>query len=262
MIDGIPTVFRSDTLWLLHTAAGGPEPINNERHCHDRYELHLFCDGSAEYAVEDRLYTLHSGSALLITPFTYHCSLPYKRSPAYDRVVFTFARDAVAEELQPLLSQEKEWFVLRETEIAPLLTDAERFMRRCPRDARTIAALLLNRILLSLKNAPDELPEPRRNRTVGDIIAYVNARLNEPITTEDVAKHLFLSRSYVSHVFSAHMKIGLMDYVKHKKMQAAAHLLESGAAPTEVCAQLGYDDYSTFYRIFKRYMGRSPKAPS
>jgi len=49
-------------------------------------------------------------------------------------------------------------------------------------------------------------------------------------------------------------------YVTEKRLLLAQRLLAQGASPSEVGAQVGYQDYSTFSRAYKKQFGRGPSA--
>ena len=54
------------------------------------------------------------------------------------------------------------------------------------------------------------------------------------------------------------MKIGVMQYVAMKRVGLAETLLSKNMRPTEVATTVGFEDYSNFYRTYKKYKGKSP----
>ena len=50
------------------------------------------------------------------------------------------------------------------------------------------------------------------------------------------------------------------DKVEALMWQVGKRLLAQGASPSEVGAQVGYQDYSTFSRAYKKQFGRGPSA--
>ena len=54
------------------------------------------------------------------------------------------------------------------------------------------------------------------------------------------------------------MKIGLMEYIKRKKILLAGELIASGTKPTAAAQKLGFAEYSTFFRLYKKYLGKTP----
>ena len=59
--------------------------------------------------------------------------------------------------------------------------------------------------------------------------------------------------------FSQKMKIGLKKYIMQKKIYAAHKDISKGLAPSDTCEKYSIGDYSTFYRLYKKHFGSSPR---
>lgn len=53
--------------------------------------------------------------------------------------------------------------------------------------------------------------------------------------------------------------MGLMQFVRRKKVYEAEKLLKSGVRPVEAAETCGFNDYATFYRAYRQILGRTPK---
>ena len=71
-------------------------------------------------------------------------------------------------------------------------------------------------------------------------------------------QYLYVSKSTLYHSFKKSMKISIMQYVRNKKVLHAQKLMRNGVKPTKACSMSGFDDYTTFYRSYKLFFGRSP----
>jgi AraC-like DNA-binding protein len=91
------------------------------------------------------------------------------------------------------------------------------------------------------------------------ILKYINENLSKPLFVEDLAEHFFLSKSHIQNVFYQNMKIGVKSYIVQKKMLLAKELLQNGKKPYEVAVELGYNDYTTFYKNFRKYYHAPPQ---
>jgi two-component system response regulator YesN len=87
---------------------------------------------------------------------------------------------------------------------------------------------------------------------------YVDSAYKEDISLNDVAERLFISKEYLSSTFKSHFGITLGNYVLKKKMEEAARLLSEGATHKAISDELGYNDVTYFYKVFKRYYGCTP----
>lgn len=92
-----------------------------------------------------------------------------------------------------------------------------------------------------------------------DVSNYIQHHLSEPITTEEIAKHLFLSRSRLSVKFKQEAGITLNDYILSEKIEEAKRLLRySGKSMLSISLYLGFSSQSHFSRVFKKYAGMTP----
>jgi AraC-like DNA-binding protein len=90
------------------------------------------------------------------------------------------------------------------------------------------------------------------------ILSYIEAHLCEKITLDDLARHSSRSKSSVCHLFEEKMKVSPKQYILQKKMAYAAGLIRDGQNPTSVAMQVGYENYSDFYRMYQKHFGISP----
>ena len=54
------------------------------------------------------------------------------------------------------------------------------------------------------------------------------------------------------------MHCPIMQYIRSKKVMLAYQKIQSGEKPHAVAEELGFNDYSTFYRAYKSLLGFSP----
>lgn len=92
-----------------------------------------------------------------------------------------------------------------------------------------------------------------------DVANYVHSHMFEPISTEDVAKALFMSRGFVSTSFKQETGKNLADYIREEKVEEAKMVLRhSTQSLSDIASHLGFSSQSHFCSVFKRYTGMSP----
>ena len=92
-----------------------------------------------------------------------------------------------------------------------------------------------------------------------DVANYIQHHLSEPITAEEIARELYLSRPYLSRKFIAETGESLTDFILKEKTEEAKRLLRySDRTLTAIGSYLGFSSQGHFSRVFKKYTGHAP----
>ena len=88
---------------------------------------------------------------------------------------------------------------------------------------------------------------------------YVQHHMSETISTEALAKALYLSRTHLSAKFHAETGVKLNDFILQEKTEEAKRLLRyTDRASAAIGEYLGFSSQGHFSRVFKKYAGISP----
>jgi YSIRK-targeted surface antigen transcriptional regulator len=99
----------------------------------------------------------------------------------------------------------------------------------------------------------------RPGKLAVDVANYIQHHLSEPITAEDIAKDLYLSRPYLSRKFIQETGESLSDFILKEKTEEAKRLLRySDKSLTAISNYLGFSSQSHFSRVFKKYASCTP----
>ncbi|WP_028549755.1 response regulator transcription factor [Paenibacillus sp. UNC451MF] len=130
-------------------------------------------------------------------------------------------------------------------------------MVRCRRLDQSM--LLMEKKIKQLMSAnPD--PGFERKPKLQQIDQFIAEHLSENISLVDIADYLFLNPSYLSRYFKQETGMNFTDYVHRHKMKIACHMLKSKQDNIErIAFKLGYMERTYFSKIFKKYVGVSPK---
>lgn len=98
------------------------------------------------------------------------------------------------------------------------------------------------------------------NSTLLQCVAYIDGHFREPISLADITKRFGLSRSSFCSVFPQFAGVPLQKYIAQKRIKEAQILMRScpEKSISQIAAEVGYQDDSTFYRNFLRIAGVSP----
>lgn len=88
---------------------------------------------------------------------------------------------------------------------------------------------------------------------------YVRRHLSEPISVEEMAKELYVSRPYLSQKFRQETGRTLTDFILNEKTEEAKRLLRyTDKSYAAIGGYLGFSSQSHFSRVFKKYAGCTP----
>lgn len=88
---------------------------------------------------------------------------------------------------------------------------------------------------------------------------YIQHHLSEPVSVEEIADRLFLSRSYLSRRFRKETGMTLTDFILSEKTEEAKRLLRySDKSSTAIASYLGFSSLGHFSRVFKKHAGLTP----
>ena len=88
---------------------------------------------------------------------------------------------------------------------------------------------------------------------------YIETHYHETISVLNVATHFHLSTRTLIRRFKKNVGITPIEYIQRVRLEQAKRILESERINVSVVAQkVGYEDISSFSRIFKRSTGLSP----
>lgn len=91
-------------------------------------------------------------------------------------------------------------------------------------------------------------------------LIFIEEYLLDGITPKDVAEYLHLSPSYVRAIFAKYCKYSLRELLIRKRVECAAnHLSFNRFSVAQAANLIGYEDYTQFSKIFKKYTGMSPQ---
>ncbi len=89
---------------------------------------------------------------------------------------------------------------------------------------------------------------------------YVNEHYRNEISFLDLARVAHISRSYLSSLFKREVGCSFPEYLVKFRINKAAEILDRKKIQlSELASLVGYEDYSQFSKMFKKYKGCSPK---
>ena len=235
-------------------------------HSHYEAELLLFVEGSGNYIIDGKYYTLKKNDIIFIGSNYHHflnLNSDFQNSAEnYERYDIMFDLSLLPEQLADNMQQP--FFVFSATnkpDIIELFHKMDKYVNQFPREAtESLLQGLITEILYNIVFEIDEYYEYQQylNPTLEKAIQYINDHLNELSDLEEICKAMFISKSYLHKLFKQYLLTTPKQYISQKRLVLARQMLESGEAPKKVCNICGFADYSAFFRSYKKAFGTSP----
>ena len=94
---------------------------------------------------------------------------------------------------------------------------------------------------------------------IKNAVKYIEDNYQSKIGVDDIALACKTGRSELYRSFTRVMRRPPIDYVIDLKIRKSIELLEAGMSVTEVAMATGFSDSSYYTKMFKRYIGCTPK---
>ena len=98
------------------------------------------------------------------------------------------------------------------------------------------------------------------NPLLSDALAYIKQNLYTLSGMNEIANKLFVSESYLFYLFKTYVKTTPKRYITEKRLLAAKGLITQGVKPTKAYEQVGFNDYTSFYRNYTKFFGYPPSS--
>ena len=117
---------------------------------------------------------------------------------------------------------------------------------------------LIDQLLKSMKRAG----RARKNRYVDDAKTYIQEHFSDSMLSLDaVSDALGISKYYLSSLFTQMTDTGFSDYVRMVRVEKAKELLEhTDSTAVQIGFKVGFASTQSFYAVFKKYAGETPRA--
>ncbi|GMQ58345.1 AraC family transcriptional regulator [Vallitalea sediminicola] len=244
-------------------------PIHN----HDVNEIFLCISDNINYYVDGKTYELNKYDIIITNNKEFHRPVLRIRD-TYERKIIQFRSEYLSffniPENNPVETYESRMSghtnVIRssdtlENNLIYYFMEIDKYCNKPSGDIMIKTLLLqliikLNTIIFESKKEKNTIKsDPKILAT----LEYINDHLDTVINLDLLSNKFFINKYYLCHLFKKHMGITIIDYINLKRIEKAKHLLLEGVPVTDACYLVGFNDYSNFYKKFKKIVGLSPK---
>lgn len=228
----------------------------------DHYLIHYIVSGKGSYIIHGKEHMLHAGDCFLVYPNTQVIYRADDGDPwEYAWVGFSGSDASI---------------ILRATDF----TQEKPYLRNIPYgeqmhrqllhiyDARgnefEHAVEMTGRLYTALAMLMHGTSRKKNHNTaqtyVQKGIEYISSNYSYPITVEDIASYVGLSRSQLFRSFEAVLGVSPKEYLTDFRIKQSCYLLKhSDLSITAIANSIGFDNSLYFSKTFHKIKGRSPK---
>ena len=98
-----------------------------------------------------------------------------------------------------------------------------------------------------------------QDKLVTELISYINLHLNNDLSLETLSRKTNYNATYLCRVFKNITHGTLTHYISEKRINSAILLMDKNYSLTEISVQVGFRNYSSFYKTFKKIVGTGPE---
>jgi len=221
------------------------------------YLFHFVISGEGTYKV-DKTYNLSKGDVFLIKPGE---TIEYKSNPENPWFYYWIGFDSPKiKNLLSMLFGDSHVLHLDNVDwIKKIFLEINKCDSKSEISQFYITSKLYEIVyyLFKIKNLSiNEMSED----VVSKIIVYITDHISEEINVNSICKHFGFSRSRLFSLFKDKMGISIKEYLTNTKLDRAWILLEQNHSLSiqEVSWLVGYTNYQSFFKAFKRKFDRTP----
>lgn len=232
----------------------------DEREIHSYHEILLFLEGDAELFTINGRRVLKEPSIIIIPAETYHL-LRTRKSPSFTRLKISFPSNVMENTpLEEMTSGIKVVDNLSEglKTICDKLCGILR-MNDKNADFYAYSAFLMLISELNMHDVDDDGEKQIvKNEFMNIIAEYISDNLSERLSIKKLSELVHISPSGITHTFKKEFGIPIHRYIIQKRLIFAKHLAQNGEPLCKIYSDVGFRDYSSFYKAYINYFGNAP----
>ncbi len=223
-----------------------------------KYRVLIVREGTGTISVSGRVTEAVPQSILLISPYDL-LYIPAETAETVDAYLFTFAPEMLYRTGVSVLDVFDGECCLSPAvftdAVTALVARLDDLITAPAKHTAPLARLYVTELLLHLSVSP--IPQ---DETLGVARAarYLAAHLHEEVSLDHLSSVVGISKFYLCRAFSRDSGLTPHAYLNHLRAYRAEALLAGGMSAADAAVSVGFGDYSTFFRTYRKIIGRTP----
>ncbi len=244
----------TETEYIFHTKR--PHSFTFEKADQDYYTVAMILDGSAQYRMHKKTFTVHKGDVLFFRKGTRYTAKVTSKEQ-WEHIAIAFR---TGEEIGNFPT-EGATKVSHGNRFEELFRQAYSVWSGCGFGYKLQAKALIHQILFSLmqENVSHLVGSNTALRAMKAASDYMEQNYREKITVEELAVRSGYSASHFARVFTKVYDTSPIQYVNQIRIMHAKNLLRTGQYTiAEIAQECGFSNVYYFSRCFKQITGTTP----
>ena len=262
----------------IHFSHGvfGEDATLNYLHYDKDLIIEFYRKGEASICIEGNLYNICEGDLVILNPDELHVST--KKENCYmekivlhisdtlvqqlgaDRTVFFDTISKKPKGIGNLISSD----MVSELGIDKKINQCLAYARKNSLEAQILITSKVIELLSQFSTYVEKFDDANinsasSNKAVNQIMDYINRHYTEDITLESLAKRFHFSKYYISHLFKDYVGISPYDYLIMLRLYVCNNLIRGKHTVRQACFMVGFNNYSNFYRLYKKHFSITPQ---
>lgn len=236
-------------------------------HMHDTYEIYSIFAGDADYYVEGTKYSLQHGDIVVMRKSESHqivlrSGIPYGRRGLNFDIPFLDEIDPNGRLLSIFEDRPLGQFNHYSSAMFPE-NNWQYYLKKIKEtDEPACRLAYLLPLLGELSECFEILKNTEQTQNadpINKIVRYINHNIRSDLSLSILCEHFYLSKAHLNRIFKLATGTTVWNYIMTKRLMLAREMLLAGVSPTETYVKCGFQDYTTFYRAYRKHFGVSPK---
>ena len=252
------------------------DSILNHLHYDKDLVFEYFRKGTTAKRIEGNIYSINEGDIVITTPAELH--IPLSTDDCYIEKISIH----ISESLLSVFGGDQTVFfdkiVNKEKGIGNIIISdivkelgMDKELDQCLRyaeDSSLESQVLLSCKIIELlakvskfieKHTNQDLSPTSSNKIINQMIDYMNRHYTEDVTLDILANRFHFSKYYISHLFKDYVGVSPYDYLIIRRLYTFNDLVRGNHSIREACFLVGFNNYSNFYRLYKKHFKITPQ---
>lgn len=227
----------------------------------NHYLIHYIIDGKGTYTQKDCIFHLQAGDCFLVYP-NRECVYQADREDPWEYSWVGFS-GADAEPIICAAGFSPEQPILRQLQNGEALDRQIHHIYNARGNTLSNSVEMSGRLYTALgyllKNTGPHTAENSYNDYVTTAIDYMQSHYSYPISIQEVANYVGVSRSHLFRAFQQCIGQSPKEYLTSIRLEEACRMLdETNLSVTVIANSLGFDNSLYFSKVFKKAIGCAP----